>query len=324
MPTTEDFLAAAAVAATEFGLSVSDISLLSHSENVVCSLRTSDGERLVMRLHRPGYNTMDELAAEVQFVASLGRFGVPVPNAVALPSGEYYTTVDVAGAPHHVGVIEWVDGEPLGGPTAATGPEVVDHYREIGVIAAQIRAHNAAWEAPAGFARRRWDAAGLMSETPLWGRFWQAEDLTDAQRTLFTRARSELADRLGALSTDGDHFGLIHSDLHLGNVMADGNQLTVIDFDDSGYGWFAHELAVSLHPVLDEPFAPDARAALLDGYRSVHPFTAAEEELIDLFLAVRCCMIVGWLDARREVPIYEFFGELAAQTERYVGEYLSR
>ena len=30
--------------------------------------------------------------------------------------------------------------------------------------------------------------------------------------------------------------------------MCSGDELTIIDFDDAGYGWFAHEIAVALHP----------------------------------------------------------------------------
>ncbi len=87
-------------------------------------------------------------------------------------------------------------------------------------------------------------------------------------------------------------------------------------FDDAGYGWFAHELAVALHPVLDEPWEHEARAALVEGYRTVHPLSADEEALIDTFLTMRCMMIIGWLDARPELPAYEHFPDLVTQAER--------
>ena len=137
-------------------------------------------------------------------------------------------------------------------------------------------------------------------------------------------ARDRLGTELAALSTGPERFGLIHADLHLANVMSDGRELTVIDFDDAGYGWFVHEIAVSLHPMLDDPRYDDALAAIVEGYRDVVPLGDADVALIDLFMTVRCLMIVGWLDARPEVPIYEFFPELAAQSEAQARRYLGR
>ncbi|MEM7092687.1 MAG: phosphotransferase [Actinomycetota bacterium] len=319
----ESFVSAAAVAAPAFGVDLQHASLLSLSENVVLRLQTAAGEPLVMRFHRPGYNSLAEMESEVAYVASLGQTGVPVPNAIATIDGHHYVATPVEGIDHQVGVVSWVAGEPLGGPLTPGGPELVSHYRRIGEIAGRIRAHATTWDPPTGFTRRRWDAEGLVGESPLWGRFWEVDGLTSAHRSLFSSAREELLHRLGELSTGADAFGLIHADLHLGNVMADGDELTVIDFDDSGFGWFVHELAVSLHPVVDEPYFDAARDAIVAGYRVEHPLSDEDERLIGTFLAMRGLMIVGWLDARRDLPHYEHFGHLVAQTERVVERFLT-
>lgn len=321
-PSTEDYLAAAAEAAPRFGLEPASIGVLSHSENVVCELTTEAGERFAMRLHRPGYNSMTELDSEVRWVIALGEAGIPVPNAIPTIEGGHYSTVSIADQPVQVGVVSWVDGSPLGGPTEA-GEHVVGHYRRIGELCARIRSHSESWTVPDGFTRRRWDLDGFLGEQPLWGRFWEVERLTVDQRTLFATARDRLLRELDALSTDRDAFGLIHADLHLGNLMANDDELTIIDFDDAGFGWYVHELAVALHPVIDEPWFADARASLVAGYRSVRELTDDEASLIDTFIAVRSLMLIGWLAARPEVPIYAEFDELAAQTEAVVRRYLA-
>jgi len=249
--TNAKYLSAARRAATAFGLEPEQIDIISHSENVVCDLTLGGDKHAVMRLHRPGYNTLNELESEVQWVAALGDTGLPVPTAVPTTNGNFYTSVDVDNHEIHVGVVEWVPGKPLGGPTNAGGPEIIGHYRRIGELMAKIRRHDDQWTRPDSFTRRRWDAEGLVGDGPLWGRFWEVETLTGLQRDLFTETRSVLADKLSSLPTTSEFFGLIHADLHLGNLMANGDQLTIIDFDDAGFGWFAHEIAVSLHPVLD-------------------------------------------------------------------------
>lgn len=323
MPTTDDYIQAGWHAAPAFGLAARSIDLLSHSENVVLCVVLEGGDQVAMRLHRPGYNTIDELRSEVQWVQSLARAGVPVPAARELDAGGHYTTVKVADEQRHVGVVSWVDGEPIGSWAEAAGADLVDRYHQIGAVAARIRSHNEQWVAPSGFVRRRWDADGLVGLDPHWGRFWEVAQLSSGQRQLFARARERLHAELAALSTEGDRFGLIHADLHLGNLMTNGETLTVIDFDDAGYGWFAHEFAMSLHPILDEPVLPQARAAMIAGYREVANLDKDEERLIDTFLVVRCLMIVGWLAARPELPTYDRIeGVIEATTEvaeRYLG-----
>lgn len=324
MPTAEQYIDAGWAAAPAFGLAPETVSLLSHSENVVLRLTLGDDKQVAMRLHRPGYNTIDELRSEVSWVASLARFDVPVPVAVELVDGGHYMAIDVAGEQRYVGVVAWVPGQPIGSWETAAGDDLVDQYRQIGEVAAKIRLHNTAWVEPAGFVRRRWDADGLMGDDPLWGRFWAVDALTTDQADLLAQARRRIHGELGALPVGPERFGLIHADLHLGNVMTDGIGLTIIDFDDAGYGWFAHELAMALHPVMGEPVFTQARQALLEGYRSVTPLDDDEEQLIDTFLVVRSLMVVGWLSARPELPVYELLGDVVKGAVTAASTYLAR
>lgn len=319
----DTWLDAAARAAAAFDIEVNDVEVMSRSENVVCALEAVGGERFAVRLHRPGYNTLAELESEVRFVRSLDDFGVPVPTARATTTGAHYVPIDVDGDQRYAGIVEWVPGEPLGGPLDGGATGLVDHYRTIGSLAARIRAHNMTWEPGVDFERRRWDAAGFVGDAPLWGRFWEVDALSPARRSLFAQARELLGHRLGSLSTGPDQFGMIHADLHLGNLMADGEALTVIDFDDAGFGWFMHELAVALHPVLGEPVFDDARAAIIEGYRSEQPLDEADVEQIDTFLAVRSLMIVAWLDARPELPVHEHFAEFVAEIEPQIEAFVA-
>jgi len=318
---------AARRAAPTFGLNPTQVTILSRSENVVCALHTDDGARYALRLHRPGYNTVEELRSEVQWVLALEDAGVQVPKAVATSDGDHYVPimVETEGGPteHQVGVIGWVNGQPLGDPLEASDNDLSHHYARIGELAAEVRVQSSSWQLPPSFVRRRWDVDAFVGESPLWGRFWDVDILTPDQADVLDQARQAMHHTLAAQPTTPDRFGLIHADLHLGNVMADGDDLTLIDFDDAGFGWYAYELAVSLNNVLDEPWYPAARAAMFEGYQRVHPLAADEIELVDTLLIMRSMMILGWLAARPELPAYEFLPDVAdgavAAAREFVG-----
>lgn len=317
-----DFLAAAWEAAPQFGLNPRRIDILSQSENVVCDVTTSGGDHLIMRLHRPEYNSLAELESEVQWVTALRRAGLPVPSAIPTLDGAHYTAVSVDGQTRHVGLVEWVDGRPLASSAEIDGSRE-QTYTRIGQLCARIREHGKSWSPPSDFVRRRWDTDGFLGEDPHWGRFWEVDALSHERRTLFAEVRSQLRAELSTLPVDRGHFGLIHADLHRGNLMSNGDQLTMIDFDDAGFGWFVHDIAIALHPIRDEPWFEDARSALLSGYRTVHPLAQEEASWIDTFLVLRSLTNVSWLDARPELSSPEDFEHVSAQAEVAARRYLT-
>ena len=328
MLSEHDFVEAAKRACGFWNLAPTQVDVLSHTENVVCRIKVSSDKQVVMRFHRPGYNELAELNSEVVWVQSLAVSGLPVPAALQTPAGDYYRSVDIGAVDSNeqriVGVVDWVEGQPLGGALSNASGDVVAHYETIGSLAAKIRCHSHAWKPPQSFVRRRWDIDGLVGEDPLWGRFWEVSSLTPNQKAIFGEARKVLREGLGGLSVEPDRFGLIHSDLHLGNIMCSGDELTIIDFDDAGYGWFAHEIAVALHPGIGESWFASARQAFLDGYCSVYELALDEIESVDLFLVIRSLMIVGWLDARPELPAYDYFPIVVERAEQAAKNLLSR
>ena len=332
-PTEAELSAAAHRAAEAWGLDVTGLSLISLSENAVFRVDTGDGRRQVLRLHRPGYNSRAEMESELVWVEALRSAGIAVPAPRRLQPaaggtrpGPGYVEVDVGGPGGQrrlAGVIEWVDGTILdelieADPTTAPG-----HYRRVGALLAGLRRHGAGWDPPPGFRRRRWDADGLVGPDPVWGRFWEAPD-DPAHRDLFARARAELHRRLSALPTDRSAFGLLHADLHTRNVLIDGERATIIDFDDAGWGWWVHELAVALHPLVGEPTFDEALRALIEGYRTVHPLGEDEVALVPTFLAIRMLMLVSWLNDRPELPLYQQRRWFTEQAAEFVEAHLAR
>lgn len=135
---------------------------------------------------------------------------------------------------------------------------------------------------PNGFTRPRWDLDGLVGDHPLWGRFWEHPVASPDQRVSLVRARDALRERLSG------QIGLIHADVLRENVLVNGRLVSLIDFDDSGFGFRLHDLGTALVQTFAHPEQPEIRAALMAGYGT------SDEEMVEAFTLARALSSVGW------------------------------
>jgi Ser/Thr protein kinase RdoA (MazF antagonist) len=296
-------------ALAEFPLTVRSVALLHVSENLTWRVTDASGQRYVLRLHRPGYHTLDELVSERCWIRALSEAGIRVPQSILTRAGEEYATVRVAatGEVRHAGLAHWTDGEVLEGllttrSPALDDPQAFDHwFVQLGALIADLHNQASTWTPPRAFKRHSLDANGLMGEQPFWGRFWEHPSLAVADRALLAQARSRLHRELSALGRTADTYSVIHADLHPGNLLVNGSTLAVIDFDDAGFGWHLYDLAVALRPHQHRPHFERIADAVLLGYRSRRPLTDESTRLIPLFMLIRRLASIGWLMQRPEL-----------------------
>ena len=173
-------------------------------------------------------------------------------------------------------------------------------YHTIGEIAAKLHNHADQWQRPDGFERHAWDEAGLTGETPFWGQYWKWPRLNDTEVKLFLDARSKLRRELTEFGKDDGKYGLIHADLLPENLLIDGDQINLIDFDDGGFGWRLYDLATVLFFQLGEDNFDDISEALISGYRQHRPLPEEHLEYLPSFFVARGLSICGWLYSRNE------------------------
>jgi len=309
------FAAAALTALESFPVEVENVEFIKHSENVTfrISVGNSDND-YVLRLHRPGYNSIEELNSERTWIRALKEGGMSVPDSLLTRKGQHFDLIDIpdTGEQRYAGMTTWLQGTPLSEylTTSSDAEERVRFFRRIGEIAATIHNQSSGWKEPAGFERSRLDVEGLLGETPYWGRFWEHAELTTAEKALLQRERESARATLIAYGARPDNFGLIHADLHPENIVYDGKDLALIDFDDSAFGWHLYDIATAL---FEYRFAPDfnaLRAALLEGYREHRPLSKLDVDLLHVFLLIRGMAIIGWFHQRAEHAGSEYFAEV--------------
>jgi Ser/Thr protein kinase RdoA (MazF antagonist) len=265
-------------------------------ENEVYEVSLS-GRRAALRLHRRGYQSADAIRSELWWCAQLAGQGLPVPEAIDLPDGGHLAIL--AGG-RMASVVDWVEGESFGEagvPLAGLAADQTQQHYALGRVLAQVHAATDRLTLPDWFTRPHWDREGLVGEAPLWGRFWEHPALTTREADILGAARDWLAVQLAA---DGDTLGLIHADVLRENIIVNGNSLSLIDFDDSGFGFRAYDLGTVLSQNLYEPAYGEIRAALCDGYG------LADAGKVDAFTLARTLASVGWAAPRLppESPVH--------------------
>ena len=129
----------------------------------------------------------------------------------------------------------------------------VEDFHTLGWITAVLHEHSHAWTRPTGFSRFSWDWEHSLGDEPRWGRWQDADGVGRQENDLLDRAARLLQQRLTDYGSGPDRFGLVHADLRLANLLVDGSTITVIDFDDCGFGWFYYDFGTAVSFIEDDP-----------------------------------------------------------------------
>ncbi len=280
--------------------------LLKYRENAVFKIRLNDGQPAVLRLHRPGYTSGAALSSELQWVKTLKRGGIEVPEPIPTSGGREYVTMTAGeGFPEqNADIVSWLAGRPLGVsgvPLDYGDEELTRIFTLVGRTMARLHNVTDGWNRAQTFERPSWDVEGLLGERPLWGRFWDLDPLSADDRRKLESLRQTLRAELQCIGPHQLDFGLVHGDLVRENILVTPRSVQFIDFDDSGFGWRLFDIATTLLRNRREPRYPAIKNALLTGYRQARELSDVSESFLPLFLLLRSLTYVGWIGERPEI-----------------------
>ena len=284
--------------------------LVNLSENA--TFRVDDaasGRRYALRLHRDGYHSDQGIRSELAWLMALRADGVATTPA-PLPGrdGDLLQRVPDPSVPRgrRAVLFAWEAGETPAedGPKAALAPM----FAVLGETAARMHGHAAGWTPPPGFERHVWDFATSLGERPHWGPWRDGIGVDAPTKALFARTVAAIGRRLAAFGAGPDRFGLVHADMRLANLLVDGGEVKVIDFDDCGFSWHLYDAAAAVSFFEDDPAVPDLLAAWAEGYRRVRPLPAADEAEMPTFVLLRRLLLVAWIGSHADTDLARSFG----------------
>lgn len=251
---------------------------------------SSDQGEVVLRLTEPTRRKKEELQAELDWQIWLSSRGVTCARPFESSRGELVEVIEDGGAIYFASVFEKLNGIQIRTPEQFT-PELMKSW---GRQLASLHTVTAEYRPSAKIAPRwnwREDFDRMIGPISLHDR-----------RSLAGEQAHSLFEWLSKLPVDEKVYGLVHTDLHNGNFLVDGeNELRIFDFDDCCYHWFGYDLAVPLFYLrfrnIDMKMGLDIKnleGFYLQGYREIQTLDDDWTSRIESFIRLRALIMYFW------------------------------
>jgi Ser/Thr protein kinase RdoA (MazF antagonist) len=283
-----------------YGLADARVELINESENTTYRIDPTDGGRpAVLRLYRAGQRTEAQIRSELDWMEALrAQAAISTPQAITTRGGERITELALpSGGTRSCVLFEFLAGEEP--PSDALGP----WFEQLGAISAGIHLHGRTWRRPPSFERPLLDYEALIGARAVWGSWERAPGLDASAVTALRRVSEQISRRLAEYGQAPDRFGLIHGDLRLANLLADGSRIHVIDFDDCGTSWYLYDLSTSMSLLEHLPEAESLVQAWLHGYQRLLPLTMVQVDMARHLIMMRRIQVLSWFGRNIGSPL---------------------
>ncbi len=276
------YLDCAKIALANYDLGAVSVQIVQHNAGIVYRLEAINGDaRFLLKIHESaGDGLMDtpaQLAAQMAWLQALTEDGrIVVQSPIANRQGEFVTQVQLAGLDRlsSVCVQRWI-----------TAQHVDDwdepHARAVGVLLASLHSISEKWPGSENREFGSYENRYLVEAVERLAVTVDLGLISTEQYDLIRRAGQHILAMVAHLERTKATFGLIHGDLHQGNVLFDGMTALALDYG-TFRSFFLYDLGVSLYHTTFDTVA--IRNALVAGYDSVRPLSEAERAALEAFM----------------------------------------
>lgn len=192
----------------------------------------------------------------------------------------------------YVSVISFLEGSPLG---ELKDDELIKGLESLGEITAKLHMQSINRDKSVVIKRFYWDINNLFGDNNdgIWGSWRDYKALTKEQYRILEKCTSVMKDKLNHYGRSNEKFGLIHADLHFYNVINNNGVNQIIDFDDSGYGFYMYDMGCAL--VTYSRNLTKLEGAWVRGYEKVRKLSDEDKKFIPMFVLLRRITRLAWL-----------------------------
>jgi Ser/Thr protein kinase RdoA (MazF antagonist) len=265
-------------------LPTGEFSQLNSYENRVFDIVCEDNVHVIAKFYRPQRWSKEALMDEHQFLADLQNEGIPAVAPLILKNNS--TLIDFEGL--------WTAFFPK---VRGRLPQELldDDYVKVGHLMAQV--HNI------GSRKKALHRVSLDEDFPgAWSGLdflqdWVAPEILKR----YNEAAEKILTEFGG-TVDPSEFIRIHGDCHRGNLLHDGKQFFLVDFDDFVNGPVVQDFWMLFSG--DREHVDREKELIMKGYEELREFPDHQWEWVPLLQGVRIISYAAWIARRWEDPSF--------------------
>ncbi|PEZ08913.1 hypothetical protein CN326_04365 [Bacillus sp. AFS018417] len=244
---------------------------------------TYEGERRILRVTPSFRRTIRQIQSELDFIRSLDEGGVNVSLPVVSCFGNDIERIDIDEESFFITSFVKAPGQFVN--VANEREWNTKLFQNWGQTIGKMHA----------FAKRK-HSHDEEYERPSWEPNRKSMNFLLSISKPLATSYEKIITEVQALSRERDTYGLIHNDLHQGNFFVRDNTLTIFDFDDCSFCWFAQDIAVSFYHAVWQglsvrpehvSFPQEFMKYFIEGYSKEHRMNKEILKQIPLFLKLR-------------------------------------
>ena len=307
------------IALRQCGILQADIQFISDTANVIFQARTAD-QAYCIRICQQEW-TLPELHGELLWLSSLVQeTDLIVPTPIMTRSGQLIQEIALPEKDElfQVVIFHWIQGEIIG---THVDTEIVRH---VGRLMGELHNHAATFELPPDVDRDRTDWLGmgqLLANMKTVHAARIKAFLNPSQLDLCNEAAQRAASIINKIDAQ-QNFGLIHSDLHMGNCLLTEGGIGIIDFDDCQFAPFTCDLAITISDFDYFDNRDALRDVFLQGYSEKRPFPPNYVAEIEAFRIERRLRLIRWVSTWPSVDHFSFGQEVIDTSLRQCEQYI--
>jgi len=218
-------------AASSFGFDVESLAFISNSTNEVYRF-TKNELPYILRLSEKPSDYVNNIKAEVHWVRYLCENGIQASLPITTTDGQLTAVYSENKKWVIVTAFQMAQGILFDGQPQIWGPTLFRQWGELmGKIHCLTKTYN-----PDDSSLKRTEWAPAKIDNP---------NLHEGNYLILLDKLRSLESKISSFPKDEQSYGLIHYDFHPYNFLIDQGKITVFDFDDSIYGWFALDIGVA-------------------------------------------------------------------------------
>jgi Ser/Thr protein kinase RdoA (MazF antagonist) len=271
-----DFDTVLSTATRLYNINPEKIYFVGKSDNIIYEYSSRD-TLYILRFTHSAHRTITMVKGEIDFLNYLADNNASVSPPVLSKNGNCIEAIPFKNSYYSVVAFEKARGIPAN--TIRITDKSSGFFQELGQVVGNI--HALAKEYTPRHKRPEWHE----------DEFYYAEPYVPYP--VIVEKSNRLIKYLHTLPKEKDSYGLIHGDINLSNIYVHNGRITLFDFDDSRYSWFAHDIAVALfYMVMDtgvqekELFAHSFLKHFLQGYTKENKLSSFWLNHIPTFLAL--------------------------------------